>query len=450
MLAQNIQAQNVKGIFSVIAGKMSSAASQDNTFEKLFATTTSKADTTAKSEITVQKATTTDTSGKETNSTNPTEVSEKQDVTKTEAIEKTASTTEMQETDTEYAEKVATLINQVVEVVQEFLNLTDEQFDSMLNQLGISQEELIDPNMLKEFYLLANQQSDTTVLLTDANLLANFKLLSEQVENLIQESGLSQEDLLQQFDQPEFMQLLEKVQDSMKQTATEQQPKEDIENSEDTQAPTVVTEHSEETKTLDISFKTETQSSETGTTTTEKKTDSTIENDATAEQFISQLQNAAEKVDSLTGTDHLQTEIREIANQILEQVRVVVKPEMTSLEIQLTPEHLGKVNLTVTEQDGVMTAKFMTENQLSKEAIESNLVQFKEMLQEQGLKVDSIEVTVSEFSFDKGNQAEQDQEGQQKGKRRFVMSEVEETKSVTDQIGLHFLEGGESTVNYMA
>ena len=42
----------------------------------------------------------------------------------------------------------------------------------------------------------------------------------------------------------------------------------------------------------------------------------------------------------------------------------------------LTPEELGRVNLTIVEQDGVMKASFVTENELAKEAIESNLVQF--------------------------------------------------------------------------
>ena len=144
--------------------------------------------------------------------------------------------------------------------------------------------------------------------------------------------------------------------------------------------------------------------------------------------------------------------IREIADQILEKVKVSVTAETTSLEIVLTPEELGRVNLTVSaERDGTMKATFVTENELAKEAIERNLVQFKETLQEQGLKVDNIEVTVGNFEFDKNGQAgESSQEEQKNGNRRFLSDEELGQKDDNDQLAKVFLEGGESTVNYMA
>ena len=108
--------------------------------------------------------------------------------------------------------------------------------------------------------------------------------------------------------------------------------------------------------------------------------------------------------------------------------------------------------MKVTEQNGVLKATFTTENELAKEAIESNIVQFKETLNEQGLKVDSIEVMVGGFSFDKNGEAGQSGQEEKKNNHRSFMSEEELTgvKEDTDQLARHFMEGGESTVNYMA
>ena len=99
----------------------------------------------------------------------------------------------------------------------------------------------------------------------------------------------------------------------------------------------------------------------------------------------------------------------------------------------------------------MMKAKFVTENELAREAIERNLVQFKEMLQEQGLKVDTIEVTVGNFEFDRNGQTgENSQEEQKNGNRKFVSDEEISRTEENDQLAKIFMEGGESTVNYMA
>src|SRR5690606_38782766 len=74
------------------------------------------------------------------------------------------------------------------------------------------------------------------------------------------------------------------------------------------------------------------------------------------------------------------TELREIANQIIEQIKVVVSQDHTSMELQLNPENLGKVNLSIQSKDGMMTAQFVVENELTKEAIESQMFTLKNTL----------------------------------------------------------------------
>jgi flagellar hook-length control protein FliK len=72
--------------------------------------------------------------------------------------------------------------------------------------------------------------------------------------------------------------------------------------------------------------------------------------------------------------------MKEIVNQIVDKIKVVIKPEATSMEIQLNPENLGKVNLSVISKNGQLTAHFTTESQAAKEALESQMQTLKETL----------------------------------------------------------------------
>ena len=235
-------------------------------------------------------------------------------------------------------------------------------------------------------------------------------------------------------------------------TSTEVEKEADADSTDKTEAA-VVTETAvtaKETKTIEVNVQSEGKEMEASAK--EQKNDVSTEVDRFANQFVQNLQQAAEEIGEITGQKDMVQMIREIADQILEKVKVSVTAETTSLEIVLTPEELGRVNLTVSaEQDGMMKAKFVTENELAKEAIERNLVQFKEMLNEQGLKVDTIEVTVGNFEFDKNGQAgESSQEEKKNGNRQFMNDDELAQKEETDQLARVFMEGGESTVNYMA
>lgn len=110
-----------------------------------------------------------------------------------------------------------------------------------------------------------------------------------------------------------------------------------------------------------------------------------------------------------------------IVEQIVRQVRIRVLPETTSMELQLTPAALGKVNLQVSMTGGVSTASMTVETQAAKEALESQMIQLKQAFAEQGLKVDAVEVTVSEFGLrqDQSQGQAQEQQNRQNGKKAF-------------------------------
>ena len=111
----------------------------------------------------------------------------------------------------------------------------------------------------------------------------------------------------------------------------------------------------------------------------------------------------------------------DIVEQVVRQVRIRVMPDTTSLELQLHPASLGRVSIQVSSvANGAATAVLAVENQMAKEAMESQLIALKQSFEEQGLKVDAVEVTVSEFGLNREQQqGGQEQSGRQQRGRRF-------------------------------
>ncbi len=62
---------------------------------------------------------------------------------------------------------------------------------------------------------------------------------------------------------------------------------------------------------------------------------------------------------------------QDVINQIVESARVILTEDKTSMELQLNPQNLGKIILKVTEQEGAVTAKIMTQNAVVKRGIRS-------------------------------------------------------------------------------
>ncbi|NLW47795.1 MAG: flagellar hook-length control protein FliK [Firmicutes bacterium] len=96
------------------------------------------------------------------------------------------------------------------------------------------------------------------------------------------------------------------------------------------------------------------------------------------------------------------TNREELFTQIVEHAKVLVNNGDSEMEINLKPEHLGKLQLKVTIENDVVTAKFFAESQQVKEIIESNLSQLKRDLQENGMQVDTIMVSVGNQQGNEG------------------------------------------------
>jgi flagellar hook-length control protein FliK len=86
----------------------------------------------------------------------------------------------------------------------------------------------------------------------------------------------------------------------------------------------------------------------------------------------------------------------QLFSQIVERANVMVSNGYSEMQVSLKPEHLGKVHLKVAVENQLITAQFVADSQQVKEVIESNLNVLRRQLQESGMKVDTLTVSVGQ------------------------------------------------------
>ena len=154
------------------------------------------------------------------------------------------------------------------------------------------------------------------------------------------------------------------------------------------------------------------------------------------------VQNFAPAVDNTTTTQPVTQvenpeaaaqaarENESIPAQIVQQARMIRTAENTEMVINLKPEHLGQLTLRVSvSQNGAVNASFYSDNAQVRAAIENSLVQLRQELNDQGLKVDNVQVyaglTDGGLMNGQGGQAWQ-QNQQQSANRRIDFDALQE------------------------
>ncbi|MDR1532559.1 MAG: flagellar hook-length control protein FliK [Clostridiales bacterium] len=109
-----------------------------------------------------------------------------------------------------------------------------------------------------------------------------------------------------------------------------------------------------------------------------------------------QLQAARAETQAVIRANVSAVATQDIMDQIVERIKIDVRPNISEIKITLKPEHLGDVSMKVSMENGLVTAQFVAENQRVKELIESNFNQLRDFLQQQGLDVSSLSVSVGQ------------------------------------------------------
>lgn len=110
----------------------------------------------------------------------------------------------------------------------------------------------------------------------------------------------------------------------------------------------------------------------------------------------------------------------DVMEQLISNIKVFTDKKTTQLHIDLQPEFLGKVNLKLSYADGVVTAKLVADNPQVKDIIQTNLPMIRDSLAQNGIRLQSVEVSTFN-SFLNGNTDSQGhyQQQQNQQKRNF-------------------------------
>lgn len=311
----------------------------------------------------------------------------------------------------------------VEDIVKDVLKLDDDQMDAILAAMGITVLQLLDPQILQQFVLTAEGAGDITDMLTSEMMLADYQMILQQFAQMPE--GVS-EILAQMEPVSEDDVNLQGILQELTAVKPEQAPVvsdgEVLQKAVNTQEPAILgqTPSSDSSKTM--SGESNASSTESFVQTSQPQTDASVEAVPFAQQF--DLQGAREVQDTPMPNQSVQ-----IIEQIVRQIRVSVTDTTSTMEMQLNPERLGKVLLTISAKEGMMTANFTVQTEEARLALESQMYQLRDTLEQKEIKVEAVSISVSDFSFAQGGGDDADSKNLEQGdgkSRRFQFEDSEE------------------------
>lgn len=343
--------------------------------------------------------------------------------------------------------------------VKELLGVDDAQLEAAMKELGLTYQDLMDPVNLANLVMNLTGEEDQLGLLMNADfqeLMQNVEVLSK---NLLQELGMTPQEAAEVFAQLEqnAAQITEEVPQQMQEVTDTQADVLKVQQTDDVQ----ITEQKSQVTGL-----TETNAAATESVESDGNVQNVeepvsqevrVENDQTASQQEGQQEEAPEnsmtteddasllqqndtteksiftehtfqqtvqtiRTDNITAAPttavphNVVFNTLDVIRQVSEFTRVMYQGDTTSMEMQLNPENLGKIYVQVTAKEGVVTAHLAVQNEIVKEALENQTIQLRENMNQQGIKVEAVEVTIASHEFERN--LEQNQQGSAQDEQR--------------------------------
>ena len=373
---------------------------------------------------------------------------------KTTVVNNSATTTV---NDDNLKEDVAQAVSDIKDKIKETMDVSDEDIENAMEQLGIGIVDLLDPQSVTDLVIALSGNSDSLEFLTDASAVANLEdiinTVDEVTQNLTETYNIditSVKDIVKDFEN-----------DSDEAVASEQPVNKQITDyQDDKQNEKAVTEDTKESITDVIAEKTEVKSE--AAFTDEKKNDSDThlqdKNNDGIEKITSDMTQSIQKVFSEVVDETSAVNEVDIVRQVVEQIKVTTTQQLSSIEVMLNPENLGKVHVAVTAKQGIVTAQLTAQNEQVKAALENQMTALKEQFNNQGVKVEAVEITVQSHGFEseqnlEGNNSNQAQQ-EKKSHRKLDLSSLEgldESDMTSEEIrAKDAIVNGNSSVEYSA
>lgn len=359
--------------------------------------------------------------------------------------------------DTDIEKAVAEVYSQIINVIADALNANLDEIKGIINELDINLNALSDnQNVIKIVSKYLGINNPVNVLTNDEAINAVKEInqsISEIINELKDEFAITDDglkDLLSKIDTVRDTENIEDIindetgnvdaSDDIIKVSDENNNKINIDSENDNIVPEKTTVKNEENANAG--------NNKEFNNDRESKSELYL-NENGMESIVSNLKN--------TITDNILTEdgiADKIIKQITDDIRLYAKADTTSLEIQLEPETLGKVGITVTSKAGTITAQLVVQNEVAKEAIESQMATLKESFASQDIKVDAVEVTIASKEFEQnldkgaGNSSEQNENKRRKHISTEELAEINGTATDKETSIDNVLKEMGTTVNY--
>ena len=352
----------------------------------------------------------------------------------------------VKENSNKMTQDVQNAVSDIKEKIKKTMNVSDEDIESAMKQLGITAEDLLDMQKLTDLVVALSGNTDSLEFLTDADSV--FML-----NDILQYAKSVTDNLADTYnmDIDSIKEMIVSAKDDVKQSAV----KEDVQTEEQPEQPEEV---SQDELSNVIAQKTKVQADNDNHTDDKQQTHmsdkASVENENFTGNMAQNIQNAfSEIIDEVSNVNEA-----DIVRQVVEQIKVTTGQQLSSIEIMLNPENLGKVHIAVTARQGVITAQLTAQNEQVKAALENQMTALKEHFNNQGVKVEAVEITVQSHSFEsqqnlEGNNSEQ--AGQEKKTHRKLdlssLEELEESDMTDEEIrAKDAIVNGNSSVEYSA
>ena len=378
------------------------------------------------------------------------------------------SSTTMEDKLNSAADKLDDFDQKVVAKIAEDLGVDEDAVRSAMENLGLTAFGLMDPQNLVQL----------AVELTDAATPEDL-LFQPQFVDLMQEMQTAQNELMDQLElMPDEMQdllaqmnVLEKPQ-ILDDASFAEVVQEVVETNTAPVTDTNVTDMPTQEQTSDVEYvvQNETitvseaatenadQTKQDGSNANQTKQDGSNANDIlqrenevhtadrtnanvaerTPDMVFTTDQVLEEVVPQTENNTYLSIDTMDLIEQFAENVKVTISEETSSMEMQLNPENLGKVYLQISSEQGTVRAQIAASEEAVKNALETQVAELRKTLEQSGVKVDSIEVTVASHEFERNleqGQSREFEEGQrqqeqQSQRRNINLSSLDELSSL--------------------
>ncbi len=134
-----------------------------------------------------------------------------------------------------------------------------------------------------------------------------------------------------------------------------------------------------------------------------------------AEHLMNRTNEFVEALTQETGSADSYLDAEQIMKQITDFMRNHLNAQGSSVELQLHPASLGTLNISVTAKNGIVTAQFAAQDEAVKAILEGQVAELRSRLDEQGVKVQAIEVTVSSHEFERNLEQNANQDADERG-----------------------------------